>query len=336
MGCNMQKEVSYVIAGTYLPKVEAASKQVESASGASKVLSLSSGSSASGNTVIEFFNNIKLFSMLFSKNRIINYFSNLGDINHFKLFALKRCKVILTSLFGTCNRDELNKDTFNSVDKIIVESEKDLSLLKTLNIDNNKIHLIYPGIDLNHYKNISNPQGKFKILFASSPFNPDFFETRGINFLLNNIKNVPNVEFIFVWRKELYNLLVEKVQELNIKNITIINQDIEDMSKVYNSVNAVIVPYASLNYNKPCPYSILESLACERPVIVSEFVGISDLITKEDCGVVFKLNTSSFVVAINNLITSYSKYKNNSRKTAIKYFDIGNMLKEYKKVYEAL
>ena len=87
---------------------------------------------------------------------------------------------------------------------------------------------------------------------------------------------------------------------------------------------------------KPCPNSIMESLAAGKPVLVSHNVGISDLIAEEGCGLVFKPEFDDILDKINEIKHNYSHYQSKARQTAEKYFSLTRLVKQYTQLYNEL
>ena len=73
-----------------------------------------------------------------------------------------------------------------------------------------------------------------------------------------------------------------------------------------------------------------------RPGLVSDKVGISDVIRETDSGIVFKPDRQGFVDAISRLICEYDKFRANCRPAAMKYFSTQSFLGAYQALYDSL
>jgi len=256
-------------------------------------------------------------------------FGNLyGD---YFVTTLEKRPILLTAV--TIDKIGPIKD-YEKIDEIIVESEKQKKMLLNAGVDKNKVKLVYPGIDLKAFSHSKPNGGEFSILFASSPLREEYFGARGVNLLLDAAKALGGIKFILLWRKRAVRAVKMAIEEKRLKNIKLVNEIIHDMNKMYGNAHATIAPFTTREYNKSCPNSIPESLAAGKPVLVSDNVGISDLVKKEKCGVVFKPILEELVNAVNELKQNYKKYQKNARKTAEKYFSKETFLEEYKKIYE--
>lgn len=223
-------------------------------------------------------------------------------------------------------------------DHIVVESVKDFSILRKLGFAANKLSVIYPGIDLSQFKLSRVSDETFKILFASAPLsNIDaVFYSRGVKLMLDSMERLNQVRFVFLWRKGCSKLLYTLTNKLKINGsrLTIVNEIVPRINPYISNVHAVIAPFISNWGTKACPNSIIEGLASGKPVLVSTKVGISDLIKKEQCGVVFEPTIDGLACAIEDLKSNYRIYQSNSRRVAEEYFSIDLFVKNYQTIYE--
>ncbi|MEA3379001.1 MAG: glycosyltransferase family 4 protein [Nanoarchaeota archaeon] len=273
-----------------------------------------------------------LFPFFEKKAKISHIYTSLG--NYFYLKLLKRKPIVLTAA-GPSPINKIRKclPLYKKLNAIVVETEKEKNLLLQLGVKKDKIKLIYPGIDLTKFK-YNKKKGKFTILFASAPLNKEQFHTKGVPLIIKAAKKLENIDFILLWRGK----YLKEIKQLtkDCKNIKVINKRIKDMNKIYSQIDATILPLQSTLNSKSCPQSILESLACGKPVLVSNRCGIANLINKNKCGVVFKINNMKIVESIKKLKNDYKAYQQNCPKTAKKYFDKNNFLKKYAKLYEII
>ncbi|MBM9513973.1 glycosyltransferase family 4 protein [Desulfobulbus marinus] len=231
--------------------------------------------------------------------------------------------------------DVLDKKVYERIDKIVAESEYDFERLKSAGIQEEKLSLIYPGLDLNQFS-YQEPEGDFSILFASSPFTKEYFEARGVNLLLSATEAFKNVSFTLLWRKWADTIPVIEPMVQDKKNVTLQVEHIKNISTLINNVHAVIAPFTAQQLTKPCPHSVIESLASGKPVLVTDKVGIAHIIEETQCGVVFKPNKDSLIAAIKELRTNYAQYQINARKCAETYFSQYVFLKQYESLYHEL
>jgi glycosyltransferase involved in cell wall biosynthesis len=75
--------------------------------------------------------------------------------------------------------------------------------------------------------------------------------------------------------------------------------------------HCVVAPFWSVG--KPCPNSILEALAVGRPVLVSDFVDIGQLLQRAGAGLIFKRDAGSLCQAIEQMCQDYGSFQPKAR-----------------------
>lgn len=333
----MQKKIIYWVQD-FRPKDEAISKEIDilHKNFNSIIINPVNGFKFSKNLISFNFRRFPfgLFCIPFfdKKNKISHIYTSLG--NYFFLRLLRTKPVILTAA-GPSPKHKIKKclKFYKKLNKIIVESEYEKKLLLSLNVQKNKIELIYPGIDLNKF-NYNKAEGRFKILFASAPLEKKQFYTKGVLKILEVAKNKKDVDFILLWRGKFLKDILKLTKDLD--NVHIINNKIKDMNQIYGKVHATILPIINSKNSKPCPHSIIESLASGKPVLVSNMCKISNLIKKEKCGIVFESTTENIIQNITKLKENYEIYQKKCNNVAKKYFDKKDFLSKYKKIYSEI
>jgi glycosyltransferase involved in cell wall biosynthesis len=274
------------------------------------------------------------------------FFSRIAaayDINH--LFASpsepvllprigsKNTVLTITKDSETLNGLEKNLDYLNMLRYIVVESEWHQELLLQAGINSQRLTLIYPGTEIKPYFAASNP---FTILFATSPFQPSQFLSRGIYLILKAAVRLPEVRFVLIWRDVEYERLLELIRNEKLENVEVRNGFIQDMDSVYSSVHSVILPGLTPGSIKPTPHSALDSLSHGKPVLVSRASSIAGLVERTQCGVVFDPTTGSLVEAVRHLMNHYHEYQGNCHLTLKQCFSETVFLERYRDVYEAM
>ena len=257
-----------------------------------------------------------------------------GIDNYHYLKARGDNPIILTAI---AIGEILSMSHYKRVSQVVVECDRDRKKLISYGFAPEKVAVIYPGTDLSIFNcSAPPPEGKFKILFASSPFSFDYMEPRGLRLLLEAANIKRDVDFIFLWRRrgDTFNVLQQWISELSLTNVKVINEDIEHMNKMFSYCHATVAPFTSEKNNKSCPNSLIESLATGRPVLVSDKVGIADIIKKEMNGIVFSADVHSLVDAISKIEKDYILFKKNARPSATKYFNVNSFLNSYERLYQ--
>jgi len=119
-------------------------------------------------------------------------------------------------------------------------------------------------------------------------------------------------------------------------NVKVINQIIPNIEEVLKDVHATILSPENSDECKPCPISLVESLAHGRPLLASNQVGIANLIEQEGCGVVFAPDPAEAKKAVRKLQNNYTDYMAKAQPTALKYFSLDRFVHEYERLYSKL
>ena len=271
-----------------------------------------------------------LFVRFFSMNRIKHVYTSLVDFPYLCLLSKKNMVLTSTNFFTS---ESINKRLkhLKKLKKIIVEAEIQKKELIKSGIEEEKIELIYPPVNLDKfgYKPAS---GSFKILNASCPTKLNYLSRRGIIISINSIAKTDDVTLHLLWRDDNF---VEVQKLIETDKVTIRKEIIKDMNEEYSKYHAVIIPYLDFDENlKLIPNSAVESLAAGKPVLVSSKTGIASIIEQERCGVVFEPNEEDLVRAIEKLKENYDDYQKNCRRTTEKYFSEKKFIQAYRKIYD--
>jgi glycosyltransferase involved in cell wall biosynthesis len=226
------------------------------------------------------------------------------------------------------------------VDKVAAfaaESTPIVRELRAAGVPGDRIHLVYPGIDLTQFTPKPMPASRFRILFASSPADPAEFDARGIPLLIEAARLCPETEFLFVWRQ--WGRQSEADRAFAAlrppSNVTIVKRDYENMAAVYHDVHAVACLYAP-GFGKSAPNSIIEGLACGRPALVASECGLADVIQRAGAGSVVDRNVSALAHGIAELHAHHADYSLAARRLAEESFDVCRFQSRYAAIREAL
>ena len=221
--------------------------------------------------------------LLESRFDLNHVFGSLGD--WFYLEGRRRRPIVLTAtVFST----PVHPSLLERVDRFVVESTSGRELLQEQGIDASRIRLVFPPVDLKRFTPMGKPNGPFTVLFASSPERVAWLESRGILLLLDTAALLPDVHFRLLWRPWGNGLreVREWVQRRSLRNVEISVGRFADMASQYQAAHITIAPFTRIEHCKLMPNSLIESLACGRPVLATPQVGLSQMIADERCGLV--------------------------------------------------
>ncbi len=267
---------------------------------------------------------------------LIHIYGSLTGRLYMKI--LKRKPLLLTnaSAIKESRVEECSK-YWHKLDKVVVECHRDEKRVVDYGIEPSKVSLLFPAVNVPAFS-YHPPDDGFKVGFASSPIANDNLgiHNRGINLLLSVAPELPDVDFLLLWRRKHFDALQTLLNKSISSNVSVINRILPDMNTFYGSVHCTILPSAFMDDCKPCPNSIMESLAAGKPVLVSHNVGISDLIAEEGCGLVFKPEVADIMDKITEIKYNYSHYQSKARQTAEKHFSVPRFVKQYTQLYNEL
>ncbi|RED57640.1 methyltransferase domain-containing protein [Cohnella lupini] len=163
---------------------------------------------------------------------------------------------------------------------------------------------------------------KFTVGFASAPLTREVWEDRGIYILLSLIKRLPDISFKIAWRNNGYSELLAILEKEGITNCEVLNGHL-DMSEYYKDINVMVAPFASRANNHSCPLSIVEAIVLGIPVLVTEYVGIQDLVLEHGLGLVAS-DVDDMTVKMKEIRDNYHKYRENALNKGLSLFGTVN------------
>lgn len=273
---------------------------------------------------------------LFSKKKIIHIYTSLCDRPYLPFFNSKMT-VLTSANFFAKERIKKKIQSLSKINTIIVQSELQKKELVDAGLQERKIKVIYPPVNLQQFSYHKATAKNFTILNASCPAKVKYLRKRGIYLLLGADTFLQDTKITFLWRGGEYHLFKDKIKDKIFNNINIQNKIHTDMNFQYAQAHCTIIPYLQLDeFLKTMPTSAIESLAAGKPVLVSSQTGIADIIHKEKCGVLFEPTQDGLLKAIAEIKKNYTLYQKNCRKTAEKYFSQDNFLKKHQEMYNSI
>ena len=225
--------------------------------------------------------------------------------------------------------------------KILVQTKSYFRKLRSLGVEENKLELLYPGVDLCKYYP-GEPRivdhGRPKILFASAPRTEEEMQNRGVYLLLEAARMSDDVQYHLLYRKWAsgYTSLAATEGWLNkhcLRNVTLTNYAVQDMHRLYQQYDFTVIPYTTPDGGKECPTSALEGLACGLPTLISSVVPFADFVDEHECGVVFDSTPCGLVRAIEAGVRRYRELAVNAATVARRYFALRTSLKRMEHLY---
>lgn len=279
----------------------------------------------------------------FHKLREIQNKEAQTDVHHFwnpDLFPFPVLRFlnhpVIYSITGGIHKTPINKTFFESIPAITVGDERSLKILKTWGLQNT--HLVRPGIETERFSYTPQPfERQIRILVGSAPWTKTQFQSKGINALLEAAKNNPQLHLICLWRGVLFKEFYKKVYRLNLQDrVTIVNEKV-DVNSILATVHASIALATDPTVIRPYPYSLLESIAAGKPVLISKSIPMADYVNHRGCGkVINDLTPEGILSAIELLCQDYRKAELSSRYIAKHDFSLQTMIETFGGIYDRI
>lgn len=234
----------------------------------------------------------------------------------------------------------------------VTATELSKKILEMEGIDNKRITVIYPGIDLSRFKpqnkntslisKLNIPESAMVILFVGR-----LNWEKGIYFLIyaffRLLKEWPGTFLVIVGRSPFKNLILELVNKLKIaKNIIFLgNIDYQEMPKVYSIADIFCLPSIPIEYwQEQFGYVLVEAMACGLPVVSTLTGGIPEVVNNGFSGILVPpADIESLKLALSELISNKKKRKamaENARRWAVEKFDADIFAEKMANVYNSL
>jgi glycosyltransferase involved in cell wall biosynthesis len=228
--------------------------------------------------------------------------------------------------------------------KIIVQTETLSKKLLALGLEENKLELLYPAVDLSRFRprgRAPDPIGRPRVLFATAPRSQEEMDARGVNLLLMAAKTSPDIHYRLLYRrwKNGYTSLQSTenlIAGCRLENVTLTNNIIHDMPSIYNEHHFTVIPYTRSDGGKECPNSLVEGLSCGLPALITSVSPFAYFVEEHECGVVFDPTPSRLITAVELGMKRYRELSNNAIRTANTYFSQDKLLARVDRIYREI
>ncbi|MCM8786795.1 MAG: glycosyltransferase [Candidatus Omnitrophica bacterium] len=219
------------------------------------------------------------FSMVKRKPLVLTYHDDIvgNNLNYYiaKIYNLSLLKILL-----------------GRAEKIIVTQQKYIERSLYLKRYLKKIVVIPPGVDLEEFKPLPK-KGKNEKIILFLGILDEFHRYKGLDFLIKAIsiikKKILDVRFLIGGEGVLKKYYKRLVSSLNLEDrvdfLGFIPQ--EELVNYYNSCDVFVLPSIS-EIQEGFGIVLLEALACAKPVVATDIVGIAEDIKKFGAGIVVK------------------------------------------------
>ena len=257
-------------------------------------------------------------------------FGSLGD--WFYLTGGRKRPVVLTM---ATHDPPANNSLLKSIDRFVVECPGAIEDLRDLGIEEGRIRLIFPPVDLIRFSPGTAPKEPFTVLFASSPDTAEWLDARGVPQILDAAMLRPKMRFRLLWRPwgNSAARVREWIGERGLQNVELLVKCIDDMASEYNKAHVTLAPFSDANRSKAAPNSVVESLACGRPVLMTQGVGLSEFICEGRAGKSCGATGEALAEHLDQLSADWEAYSRRARLLAEKSFGVEKFIRAYQCLY---
>jgi len=268
----------------------------------------------------------------------------------FNLLSSKKSKLIFTVHGWAFSEDRstsqiflikiLSRITCWFYDKIICVSNYDCQIaLKNKIAPQEKLITIYNGIDLKNLFFLPKKKAQEKLIGRASPFLigsiAEWTKNKGLVYLINALKmiNPPTGGFDIALIGSGENPDKEKILEYQkyFSNLHLI-EFLPEAAKYLKAFDIFVLP----SLKEGLPYTIIEAMAAQIPIISTKVGGIAELISDNRNGLLVRSkNSHGLAAAINKLIKNPAMAQKISfqAKEKLKDFNIQKMIKKTVEIY---
>jgi len=288
---------------------------------------------------------------------INHYFFTPTKLNSFLIKYFLKSKKTKTIQTIASLRDDLwsTKDIKNLMfaDLIITYSDYAKNKLNSLGFKN--VKRVYPGIDLEKYQ----PQEKNLKLMQEKNISPtdfiinfsgEYVRLGAIDLVIDSFieisKKIPEAKLSLAVRiknekdAQRKEDIMEKIRKNNLlEKVSFFDNGKYAMPEVYNLCDISIFPVQNMHGKFDIPLAVIEAMACEKPVILTDLEILKELGNHDNSVIIEKDNQKQLTDTIFDLYQNKEKIKNlgkNARKYAQENFDIKKISGIYEKIYKEI
>lgn len=292
-------------------------------------------------------NDFDVFHYLFTPAKL-NTFLIKRFINFKKIKSIQTIATLREDLYSD---EEIKSLMFG--DLIITYSDYAKNKLNKLGFQN--VQRIYPGIDLEEYQKTEKDEELMeKNNIAKTDFvinfTGEYTRLGAIDLVVNSFialsKSIPNAKLALAVRiknkddAEKKEEIIKKLEEKKLlEKVSFFDDGSYKMSDVYNLCDISIFPVQDMKGKFDVPLAVVEAMACEKPMIISDLPVLQEFANPENSVRIKVGDEKALVEAIIELYNNPEKRRKTgqaARAYVENNFDIKNIAQEYEKVYEQI
>ena len=200
-----------------------------------------------------------------------------------------------------------------------------------------QIYHIIPGINTAGWESRapSSSMSPFRLLMASAPHSRDQFSSKQIYLLLDYVKRTPDVELTLIWRGVDADYMQQLIERDHLQDrVHLINQKVS-MQRYYDQSHATLLLCDQKGVLKNYPHSLMESICCGRPVILSATTELARMVESHSLGVIMNdYSIDTLNESVQELKSSYHIYQSNCQSFDKDRIDKTRYHREIQNVYQ--
>lgn len=265
------------------------------------------------------------------KQADLNQFYN-PDPYYFPVLSCLK-KPIVYVMTGSIDTESINPTFFRRIDAVAVYDKRMYNSLCQAGIGN--VYHIQAGIDTSHFSHQPlTISPTIHLLMASAPWTEKQFASKGIDTLLEVVKQMPGIRLTFLWRGLLLRGIQKRIKRLGLQDRVKVIDRLVDVNQILATVHGTILLASRGDIVKAYPHSLLDSLAAGKPVITSRAIPMSDDVEEKGVGcVVEELTTPAVILAVENFVANYAQLCVQTKHHGCQAFNLEQMRNAYRKLY---
>ena len=250
------------------------------------------------------------------------------------------------------SKNAINRFYLSMINKIISLSNNTKHSLENIGISHTKIEQISPPIDVS----VFNPYISKTVMRESHNIKPedpamlyigDLTKTRGLHVLIEALSNIvkvyPDMKLFLAVNMPLEKYIEgnfeikEKIKSFGLNSNILPLGIIDNMPEIMAGSDIFIAPYLTIESIADYPISLLEAMACSKPVIATKVGGIPEIVKHEVNGLLIEPgNVHELEAAILSILENKDKAKNlgdNAARFVVENFSTNVVAKKYEEVF---
>lgn len=236
---------------------------------------------------------------------------------------------------------------YKKADQIVVVTDSFKERIHDCGVAADKIHVVKNGVHLHKFVDKGKNQSLLKSLNLDGKFVIAYIGTHGmahkLDFILDCARNVKNkaIHFLFVGEGALKSRLLEQIETLNLKNVSMLDGVPKDKVADYISLAdvALITLRKKDTFTKVIPSKIFENAAMGKPILLGVEGEAKQIIEQYNAGLCFEPeNEADFLEKIESIFYDIEQYQGlkNGCKTLAKDFNRQRLAFKMLEVIEAI